>query len=81
MKLGAAYEYVDTQAQFIAAAPGAQGSIPQTWANDIAGYVSYQSTEKLSFHGRAEILWETPAQALPPSFGRQPLRWSHSRTG
>jgi hypothetical protein len=67
MKLGAAYEYVDTQAQNFTGGPGVQGSLPQTWADDIAGYVSYQATEKLSFHGRAEILWETKAQLLPPS--------------
>jgi hypothetical protein len=65
MKLGLSYEYVDTQAQNY----GALGNIPQVWADDIAGYVSYQATEKLSFHGRAEILWQTKAQALPAGLG------------
>jgi len=60
LKLGASYEYVDTQAQNLG--PGLV-NVPQTWADDIAGYISYQATEKLSIHGRAEILWETKAQA------------------
>lgn len=70
LKLGGSYEYVSSQAQNLGTGAPVIGNIPQTWADDFAGYISYQATEKLSFHGRAEVLWETKAQGFPnPSVG------------
>jgi hypothetical protein len=63
LKVGASYDYFDTQAQNVAgSAPSV--SIPQTWADDVALYASYQATEKLSVHGRAEYLWHSKPQAV-----------------
>jgi hypothetical protein len=61
LKVGASYDYLDSQAQNF----GAAGTLPQSWADDFAIYASYQATEKLSFHGRAEYLWHTKPQAFP----------------
>ena len=44
LKVGAAYDYASTTDEFEA----------QGWANAVAGYISFQATEKLSLHGRAE---------------------------
>jgi len=57
LKVGAAYDYFDSQAQNVGAV-----NVPQSWANDFAVYLSYQATEKLSVHGRAEYLWHTKPQ-------------------
>jgi len=58
VRLGAAWDYLE-----IEQSPG------QTWA--VAGYISWQATEKLSFHGRAEyfkdgshVLFSTPAEQI-----------------
>lgn len=57
LKLGAAYDYFDSQGYT------ADGfNQPQSWADDFAVYLSYQATEKLSLHGRAEYLWHTKPQ-------------------
>jgi hypothetical protein len=55
LKLGAAYDYFDSQAH--TAAGGA--NVTQSWANDFAIYLSYQATEKLSLHGRGEYMWSS----------------------
>ncbi len=50
LKLGGAFDYLDIH-NSDTVTPGAQGN---AWS--VAGYVSYQATEKLSLHGRAEWL-------------------------
>lgn len=47
-KLGASYTYLGTT-DF--------GAGTNNYANALAGYTSFQATEKLSFHGRAEYAW------------------------
>jgi len=47
LKAGASYDY---------ASGGGNGGAP-IWADAIAGYASYQATEKLSVHGRLEYAW------------------------
>ena len=44
LKVGAAYDYASTTDEFDA----------QAYANAVAGYLSFQATEKLSLHARAE---------------------------
>ncbi len=46
---------------------GHQSGVTNTYhANDFAGYLSFQATEKLSFHTRAEYLWQRASlPALP----------------
>ena len=47
LKVGAAYDYASTTDEF-------DEFDAQGWANAVAGYISFQATEKLSLHGRAE---------------------------
>ena len=55
LKTGISYDYVGVQSQNYFTT----GAIPEQWANDIALYASYQATEKLSIHARAEYLWQS----------------------
>ena len=48
LKVGASYTYLGTT--------GA-GAGADNYADALAGYVSFQATEKLSIHGRAEYVW------------------------
>jgi hypothetical protein len=54
LKVGASYDYFGHPAP---SGPGLGG--PESWADSVALYASYQATEKLSFHGRAEYFWES----------------------
>jgi hypothetical protein len=65
LKVGAAYDYWDSQSQHVTGG-GPAVDVPQSWANDIALYASYQATEKLSVHGRAEYLWHSRADQVAP---------------
>lgn len=55
LTLGAAYDYRGTKEQ---GDPSA-GGVNSTYANAVAGYVSYQVTEKLKVNGRAEYATAT----------------------
>jgi hypothetical protein len=48
IKVGASYSYLGTTADFAG---------DDNYANAVAGYLSFQLTEKLSLHGRAEYVW------------------------
>lgn len=48
LKLGASYSYLGTSNS---------GNGDDNYANAAAGYVSFQATQKLSLHGRAEYAW------------------------
>jgi hypothetical protein len=48
MKVGASYSYLGNTSS---------GTGADNYANALAGYVSFQATEKMSFHGRAEYAW------------------------
>jgi hypothetical protein len=52
LRLGAAFDYLNYQDLGQSSGLGTFSADPYTWAT--AGYVSYQATEKLSFHVRAE---------------------------
>ena len=52
LRLGAAFDYLHFQDLGRNASLGTFSADPYAWAT--AGYVSYQATEKLSFHARAE---------------------------
>jgi hypothetical protein len=56
LKVGVAYDYAGVSKQPLTVTAFAPGGI-SAYANAVAGYVSYQATEKLSFHGRAEYAW------------------------
>ncbi len=62
LRAGISYDYIGQQSQNYALT----GQIPESWANAIALYASYQATEKLSFHGRAEYFWESTVSGLVP---------------
>src|SRR5262245_20367529 len=51
LKVGAAFDWLDVHNEEDVVPPGASGEV---WA--VSGYVSYQLTEKLSMHGRAEFM-------------------------
>src|SRR5262249_48653024 len=51
LKVGAAFDWLDVHNEERVVPPGASGEV---WA--VSGYVSYQISEKLSVHGRAEYL-------------------------
>ena len=53
LKLGLSYDYLDVEDDNNAATP----SFNSAYAHAIAGYVSLQATEKLSFHFREEYFW------------------------
>jgi len=54
LRVGFAYDYLGIPNQTIAGAP-----IGSTWANALGAYVSFQATEKLSFHTRGEYVWQS----------------------
>jgi hypothetical protein len=57
LRLGAAFDYLDYQQMSRNTAAGNNVSLnPYAWA--LAGYISFQATEKLSFHTRAEFTTE-----------------------
>jgi len=56
LRVGASYDYIGRQSQNYSFGTFTYGEF---WANAIALYASFQATEKLSFHGRAEYFWET----------------------
>lgn len=62
LKVGAAYNYVGVNAQ---ALTGNESG----YANAIAGYASFQATEKMSLHGRAEYATHGGVQQWPPNSG------------
>jgi hypothetical protein len=53
LRLGAAYDYLGIPNQGFKG-----GNNPGTWASAASLYVSFQATEKLSLHGRAEYAWQ-----------------------
>jgi Putative beta-barrel porin-2, OmpL-like. bbp2 len=66
LRLGAAFDYVNYQDLGASAGGWNLSSDPYAWAT--AGYVSYQATEKLSFHARAEYTeqkWGFQADTTP----------------
>jgi hypothetical protein len=73
LRLGAAFDYLNYQDLGASAGGWNFSSDPYTWAT--AGYVSYQATEKLSFHARAEYTeqkWGFQADNL--AFGPEKAR-------
>jgi len=54
LRTGIAFDYFNRAANINGALGG-----PESWADSIALYASYQATEKLSVHGRAEYFWES----------------------
>jgi hypothetical protein len=66
LRLGAAFDYLNYQDLGQSSGLGTFSADPYTWAT--AGYVSYQATEKLSFHARAEYTeqkWGFQADTTP----------------
>jgi hypothetical protein len=51
LRFGASFDYATTEKEQYT---GAAVAVPSFTAHSFAGYVSYQATEKLSFHGRLE---------------------------
>jgi hypothetical protein len=53
LRVGASYDYLGVSQQPLLPAN------TTVWVNSLAGYASYQATEKLSLHARGEYLWRT----------------------
>lgn len=60
LKVGACYDYFSGHGSY----GGYTGTGPTWWADALSGYISYQATEKLSFHARAEYFWSKEGTAL-----------------
>jgi hypothetical protein len=70
LKAGASYDYVGRpNGQSFVPNGGGTTTIAGSWANAAAVYASYQATEKLSVHGRAEYLWAGTQAGLPTTVG------------
>ena len=54
LRVGFAYDYMGIPNQTIAGTP-----VGSAWANSLGAYVSFQATEKLSFHTRGEYVWQS----------------------
>jgi len=68
LKFGVAYDYAGVSKQPLTGPTSATQA--HAYANAAAGYVSYQATEKLSFHGRYEYAWgHIAGPGIPPAFG------------
>lgn len=59
LRVGFAYDYLGIPHQTIAGAP-----VGSAWANSLGAYVSYQATEKLSFHTRGEYVWQNAGDLM-----------------
>ncbi len=55
LKLGAAYDYFGSPNKSYSTI----GFVPESWADTVALYASFQATEKLSFNARGEYLWQS----------------------
>lgn len=70
LKLGLAYDHVGNE-------QGLGNNIPafinKANLNAASGYVSYQATEKLSLHGRAEYVWTDLPKGFAPGFAKDML--------
>jgi hypothetical protein len=64
LKVGLSYDYAGVSEQVLAA-----GLIQATYRNAIAGYASWQATEKMSLHGRGEYFTQSSAPAGAPTVG------------
>jgi|SRR5579859_1041330 len=72
LRVGASYDYAGAGKQASGFIPG----LTPYYANATDLYASYQATEKISFHGRAEYFTATPkveTLGVPLGFGKQNL--------
>jgi hypothetical protein len=53
LRVGVSYDYFGISDQTIPTL----GAIDSTWADALGLYISFQATDKLSFHGRGEYVW------------------------
>ncbi|MFM2294031.1 MAG: hypothetical protein RLZZ350_444 [Verrucomicrobiota bacterium] len=60
LKLGASYDYAG-QDSHVATSGAFAGAATRTWSDAVAVYASFQATEKLSLHARAEYAWQDTA--------------------
>ena len=68
LKLGASYDYAGVSHNNSATVGGlgvTPAPTPATWQDAAAGYLSFQATEKLSLHSRAEYFWQKKILAAP----------------
>jgi Putative beta-barrel porin-2, OmpL-like. bbp2 len=63
LRIGVSYDYAGAHHEVN------NGSYPDEYANAVAGYLSYQLTEKMSVHGRAEYATYSPKSVNPPAAG------------
>ncbi|MFM2082966.1 MAG: hypothetical protein RL380_1657 [Verrucomicrobiota bacterium] len=66
LKVGASYDYAGNDSR---AAGTSGGAVAEAWANAAAVYASFQATEKLSLHARAEYAWADQGAASPVGAG------------
>lgn len=60
LRIGISYDYACNENQNLPGVFGG-GTVAGSWQNAVALYASFQATEKLSFHGRAEYMWRDNA--------------------
>jgi len=64
LKVGASYDYFLSKAAEITPVFGVPAvTVPETWANALDLYATYQATDKLSFNTRAEYFWQSSGSA------------------
>jgi Putative beta-barrel porin-2, OmpL-like. bbp2 len=63
LRAGISYDYIGMTEGEVYTGVTAPAALPVGWANAASLYASYQATEKLSIHGRAEYFWEHGAGA------------------
>jgi hypothetical protein len=63
LKIGLSYDYFYVRQGYLTGAtPGfgtAVGNVPQSWANAVDFYSTYQATDKLSLNSRVEYFWQS----------------------
>jgi hypothetical protein len=68
LRVGVSYDYVCNDGDTFSNAGGV--TVDSSWANAAAVYASFQATEKLSIHGRAEYAWcDSGAGSFANTFG------------
>ena len=78
LKVGASYDYAGNDSR---AAGTSGGTVVESWANAVAVYASFQATEKLSLHGRAEYAWgDAQSSLVPAASGGTASIWAFTGT-
>jgi hypothetical protein len=60
LKMGLSYDYFQVKNSYLAPSYGSPAVLlPESWANAVDLYSTYQASDKLSFNSRAEYFWQS----------------------